>query len=139
MSNIMNYKDYVAKVSYDNEAKLFHGRVIGMIDIVTFQGRSVDELEKALGDSVEDYLEMCRADGTPPNKSFSGKFPVRTSPKLHSLIYTTSKILDISMGDTVALMTEFLMSGQNTEDPQRLASVLSDFKSGHMRKTKSGT
>lgn len=41
------------------------------------------ELKKALADSVEDYLEMCAAEGAEPNKPFSGEFRVRWDPELH--------------------------------------------------------
>lgn len=52
----MKYKGYIGHVEYDNEAKIFHGEVIGLKDIITFQGSSVKELEEAFKDSVEDYL-----------------------------------------------------------------------------------
>ena len=54
------YKGYIAKVEYDAESELFHGEVVGIRDVVTFQGRSVEECEKAFHDSVDDYLEFCR-------------------------------------------------------------------------------
>jgi predicted HicB family RNase H-like nuclease len=52
----MKYKGYIGHVEYDNEAKIFHGEVIGLKDVITFQGSSVKELEEAFKDSVEDYL-----------------------------------------------------------------------------------
>lgn len=53
---MMKYKGYIGHVEYDNEAKIFHGEVIGLKDVITFQGSSVKELEEAFKDSVEDYL-----------------------------------------------------------------------------------
>lgn len=52
----MKYKGYEGIVTFDEEAKLFHGDVIGIKDVITFQGTSVSELEKAFKDSVDDYL-----------------------------------------------------------------------------------
>ncbi len=60
MKDTMNYKTYTGRIEYDNEARIFHGQVLGLTDIITFQGRSIDELETALKDSVEDYLDMCK-------------------------------------------------------------------------------
>ena len=58
---MMEYKGYIGKVEFDDEAGLFHGEVINTRDVITFQGRSVSELEIALRDSVEDYLAFCAA------------------------------------------------------------------------------
>ncbi len=60
------YKGYEAKVEYDAKAELFHGEAFGIRDVVTFQGRSVEECEKAFHDSVEVYLEFCRERGEKP-------------------------------------------------------------------------
>ena len=59
----MKYKGYVGNVVYDDEAKIFHGEVIGLKDIITFQGKSVSELEQAFMDSIDDYLEWCQEQG----------------------------------------------------------------------------
>jgi predicted HicB family RNase H-like nuclease len=139
MSDVMKYKDYIAKVSYDAEAKLFHGQVVGMNDIVTFQGRSVEELEKALEESIEDYLALCKEDSANPQKSFSGNFPVRTSPEIHGFLYATSKILGLSLGDTVGLMTNFFVSQQNFSKPELLASELDRLRRNDRREAKFGT
>jgi predicted HicB family RNase H-like nuclease len=55
----MEYKGYEAIVNYDEKAKIFSGEVINTKDVITFQGESVSELEKAFQDSVDDYLEFC--------------------------------------------------------------------------------
>ena len=56
---MLNYKGYTGHVEFDDEAGLFHGEVWDVRDVVTFQGKSVDELERAFKDSVDDYLEFC--------------------------------------------------------------------------------
>lgn len=66
----MKYKGYFGHVEYDDEAKIFHGEVIGLRDIITFQGKSVDELEQAFHDSVNDYLSWCKELGEKPEKTF---------------------------------------------------------------------
>lgn len=53
---MMKYKGYIGHIEYDDEAKIFHGEVVGLKDIITFQGSSVGELEEAFKDSVEDFL-----------------------------------------------------------------------------------
>ncbi|MEH2295270.1 type II toxin-antitoxin system HicB family antitoxin [Nostoc sp.] len=83
---MMKYKGYEAIVEFDAEAEIFHGEVINIRDVITFQGSSVDELKLAFSDSVDDYLDFCRERGEEPDKPFSGKFMVRIDPDLHKKI-----------------------------------------------------
>ena len=70
-------------MAYDDEAEIFHGEVIGLRDVVTFQGKTVDGLKEAFKESVDDYLAFCIERGEEPNKPCSGKFIIRISPELH--------------------------------------------------------
>jgi predicted HicB family RNase H-like nuclease len=55
---MMEYRGCVGRVEYDDEQDIFHGEVINLNDVITFQGCSVDELRQAFQDSVDDYLEL---------------------------------------------------------------------------------
>ena len=83
---MMKYKNYVGVVEFDNEGNIFHGEVINTRDVITFQGSSVKEIQKAFRDSVDDYLAFCKERGEEPEKPFAGKFIVRVSPKEHRQI-----------------------------------------------------
>ncbi len=63
----MEYKGYIGEASFDSDARIFHGEIINTKNVVTFQGTSVEELEKSFRDSVDDYLDWCREDGLKPN------------------------------------------------------------------------
>ncbi len=80
---MMQYKDYIGRVEYDDEADIFHGEVINTRDVITFQGQSVAELKKAFRASVDDYLAFCAQRCEEPDKPFSGQFLTRLSPELH--------------------------------------------------------
>ena len=84
--NTLTYKGYCGRFAYDPEADIFHGQVLHLADMITFQGRSIDALKQALADSVEDYLEFCAEEGKTPEKPYSGRFNVRLSPKVHQRI-----------------------------------------------------
>ncbi len=56
----MKYKGYTAYYQYDAKVKILHGEVVGIKDIITFQGRNMDELENAFKGSVDDYLNWCK-------------------------------------------------------------------------------
>jgi predicted HicB family RNase H-like nuclease len=70
---MMEYKGYVGKVEFDDEADLFHGEIMNTRDVITFQGRTTDEIRQAFKDSVEDYLAFCTERGEEPDKPFSGE------------------------------------------------------------------
>lgn len=40
--NTMTHNGYEALVTYDEDAELFHGEVMNLRDVITFQGKSVD-------------------------------------------------------------------------------------------------
>ena len=88
---MMEYKGYVGQVEFDDDANIFHGEVINLRDVVTFQGASVQELRKAFEESVDDYLEFCEERGESPDKPYSGKFMVRLEPELHKMLAIRAK------------------------------------------------
>ncbi len=83
---MMEYKGYFAKVEFDDDANIFHGEVINLRDVITFEGETVDELKIAFHESVEDYLSFCADRGEDPEKPYSGKFLVRVEPQLHKTL-----------------------------------------------------
>jgi predicted HicB family RNase H-like nuclease len=82
----MEYKGYLAHIEFDDEANLFHGEVVNIRDVITFQGKSVDELHQAFKDSVEDYLLFCAERGEEPDHPFTGRLTVYLSPEQHRKI-----------------------------------------------------
>ena len=94
---MMEYKGYAAKVEFDDKAELFHGEIIGIKDVVTFQGKTARELKKAFKESADDYLSFCEERGEAPDKPFTGKFVVRISPELHRKIYLSAKLSNESI------------------------------------------
>ncbi len=83
---MMTSDGYLAKVELDEEAGLFHGEVINTRDVLTFQGRTLDELKAAFAETIADYIEWCRERGKEPERPYSGNFTVRVSPELHRRI-----------------------------------------------------
>lgn len=88
---MMEYKGYVGQVTFDDEADIFHGEVANTRDVITFQGKSVDEIRKAFHESIDDYLEWCQERNKVPDKPFSGKLVVRIPVALHRSIFLSAK------------------------------------------------
>ena len=88
---MLEYKGYTGNVEFDAEAGLFHGEVLDTRDVITFQGTSVDDLQQAFQDSVDDYLDFCEERREEPEKPFSGRLMVRLSSDLHRKLYVEAK------------------------------------------------
>jgi predicted HicB family RNase H-like nuclease len=80
---MINYKGYIGVMEVDSDAGLIHGRVVGLRDVITFQGQSVAEARQAFRDSVDDYLEWCASRNRSPDKTFNGNIMIRVDPSLH--------------------------------------------------------
>jgi predicted HicB family RNase H-like nuclease len=98
---MMNYKGYLGTVEYDDQAKIFHGDIINTRDVITFQGTTVKEIERAFRDSIDDYLAWCKEDGVEPEKPYSGRFNVRLSPELHRQIAVIARKKRVSLNSFV--------------------------------------
>ncbi|MBU3875371.1 type II toxin-antitoxin system HicB family antitoxin [Faecalicatena sp. AGMB00832] len=83
MSNCMKYKDYYGTVEYSDEDECFHGKVLGINGLVTFEGNSVQELKASFQEMVEEYLADCEARHITPEKNYKGSFNIRITPELH--------------------------------------------------------
>ena len=98
---MMEYKGYLGTVEYDAQAKIFHGDIINTRDVITFQGTTANEIERAFKESINDYISWCKEEGVEPEKPYSGKFNVRLSPELHRRIAVLSKKMHISLNSFV--------------------------------------
>ena len=112
--SMLTYKEYHGRFEYDPDTDVFHGQIMNLVDIITFQGRSIDELKQALADSVEDYLEFCAEEGKTPEKPYSGRFNVRLSPKVHQRIAVEAARNGISLNSWVAIALEKAVSELRT-------------------------
>ena len=98
---MMEYKGYLGTVEFDAKAKIFHGDIINTKDVITFQGTTVKEIERAFKNSIDDYISWCNEEGVEPEKPYSGKFNVRLSPELHRKTAILAKKKNMSLNSFV--------------------------------------
>ena len=54
---MMEYKGYTGRITaLDEKQGVIHGEVADIRDVVTFQGKTAEEVIQAFHDSVDDYL-----------------------------------------------------------------------------------
>ncbi len=79
----LEYKDYQGTVAFSASDECLHGRIVGIEDLVTYEAQSIDDLNAAFRDSVDDYLAMCAEAGRAPDRKYSGKVMLRMNQELH--------------------------------------------------------
>jgi predicted HicB family RNase H-like nuclease len=100
--NTMTYKGYSARVEFDEEDRIFVGRLAGITDIVVFHGSTVDELETAFHEMVDHYIEVSERTGRPAQKPYSGNLMLRVSPEIHAAVATASQLQGKSINQWAA-------------------------------------
>ncbi len=98
---MMKYKGYYGVVTYDEDAKILHGEVIGLRAVITFQADKAKDIEKEFHTSVDVYLEWCKERGVKPEKEFSGNLRIRLDKKTHSELAKEAALNGISLNKLV--------------------------------------
>lgn len=101
MSNTIEYKGYVGSVEFSEEDSLFFGRVMGIRAMISYEGESAHDLIDDFHGAVDDYFEMCEAEGIEPEKAYKGSFNVRISPELHKQAVITAMARQMSLNSFV--------------------------------------
>jgi predicted HicB family RNase H-like nuclease len=99
---MLEYRGYKGHAEFDDEAGLFHGEVLDTRDVITFRGTSVQELQAAFRESIDDYLDFCRERGEEPDRPFSGRLMLRLPPELHRRIHVEAKRAGKSINQWIA-------------------------------------
>ncbi len=98
---MIEYKGYTGVFEFDPSIDAFHGRVLGLQDVVTFEGSSVEELRTEMEESVEDYLALCAEVGKDPERPYRGEFLVRTTPEVHRAVASAAEAEGVSLNSWV--------------------------------------
>ena len=83
MKDMMEHRGYNGSVHYDEEDKIFFGKVEFIRALVSYEASDAKKFRKAFEEAVEDYIDQCEKDGTEPERPFKGSFNVRIKPELH--------------------------------------------------------
>lgn len=95
----MRHKGYSARVEYDDEDGLFHGKIAGIRDVVSFHATNVGDLRDAFREAVADYLATCAKIGKQPQKAFSGQMMLRVDPEIHAKAALAAELAGKSLNE----------------------------------------
>jgi len=100
-NNCMHYKGYSGSIEYSEEDGVFHGKVIGIKSLLSFEGDSVHLIKEDFHNAVDEYLDFCKENGHTPERPFKGSFNVRIAPDLHRQLALYSSSNGKSLNSTV--------------------------------------
>lgn len=113
MKNYLEYKGYIGTIEFSAEDKVFYGKIQGIYDLVTFEGTSVEELEKSFQEAIADYLETCKILKKSPNKVYKGTFNVRISQELHQQTALLAVKAGINLNEVVKKALSYIVKNEN--------------------------
>jgi len=99
--NYLHYKNYTGSVSFSEEDACFHGKVIGIKALISFEGNSVNSITDDFHKAVDDYLKFCKSREKEPEKPFKGSFNVRINADLHRKLALTAYTRGVSLNTLV--------------------------------------
>ena len=102
----LKYKDFVATLEYSDADNVFYGKILGINDLILFEGSSTDELKHAFEEAVEDYLELCKEVNKDPYKSFKGSFNIRIPTDLHKKVFFRAQKAGLSLNQFIKTVLE---------------------------------
>jgi len=98
----IEHNGYRGSVRFSADDRVFHGRLLGINDVIGFEAETVDELEVAFREAVDDYLLACNELGKDPERAYSGNIPLRIDPELHRAIALEADSVGSSLNAWIA-------------------------------------
>ena len=98
MSTMLEYKGYLGSVEYNDADEMLHGRLEFIRDLVTYEGMDAKSLKAAFYEAVDDYLELCEAEGRKPDIPLKGSFNIRPGRDLHrrAMLYAKRRGMNLN-------------------------------------------
>jgi predicted HicB family RNase H-like nuclease len=79
----LEYKNYTGSIEYSKVDELLYGKVLGIRGLISYEGKTGQELEDDFKGAIDTYLSECKLQGIHPERPFKGSFNVRVSADLH--------------------------------------------------------
>lgn len=115
MKDMMKHKGYFGSVHFSDEDNLFYGKIEFIRALISYEGTDVKNLRRAFEEAVDDYLQMCRENGTEPEKPFKGSFNVRIGPNLHQRVALNALSKGKTINKYITEVLEKAIQGQSLE------------------------
>lgn len=132
MSNdkTLTHKGYHGNIDFSLVDGVLHGQIQCINDLVTYEAKTLQELQSAFIEAVDDYLETCEEIGKSPDKPMTGSLNVRIGSELHKKLHIRSlqesksinEIIKTAIGSYFVENKELHMHVHVSKPEQRKAS-----------------
>ena len=82
-TGMLQYKGYLGSINASPEDGCLWGKLEHIGATITYEAETVNDLEAAFHEAVNDYLKTCEQQGYKPEKPCKGSFNVRTKSDTH--------------------------------------------------------
>ncbi len=107
--DLLQYNGYEGTAELDMTRCTCRGRVLFIHDLVTYEAKTPDQLQKEFEAAVDDYIETCKQVSKEPQRPFRGLFNVRVAPALHRTAVVRATSEGVSLNDIVVqALTSYL-------------------------------
>lgn len=101
MKDLLTYKGFIGSVHFSADDQVFFGKVEGINDLVTFEGKTVKELIDAFHYMTDEHVKDCEKENIPIEKSYKGSFNIRLAPDLHRRLSVRAKMKGVSLNQFI--------------------------------------
>ena len=101
LNNLMEYNNYLGTVEFSLESNVFHGKVIGIDGLISYEGHNPESLRRDFEEAVDEYLSMCNDEKIEPQKPRFSHLNVKISLALHRNLAAFSSKHNKTLSETV--------------------------------------
>ena len=106
MTDLIEYKKFFGSLHFNSDDEIFYGKIEGINDLISFEGKTVKDIKRNFKDAVNDYIYICKENDKPLYKSYKGSFNIRVPAELHKKAVQQALLLDISLNKYIQKVLE---------------------------------
>lgn len=112
--DVLEYKGYATQVQVDLRGGRLYGKILGIVDGVSYECASPAEVEDAFHEAVDKYLAFCEKAGRRPSQPYKGLFNVRIPADQHQALDEMAMERGVILNDVMReAVQEFLAAQEN--------------------------
>lgn len=128
MNQVLEYNGFIGSIEISLEDNVLFGSLLYINDLITYEGKDIQELRQAFEEAVDDYILFCEECEKEPEKPFKGSFNVRIAPELHkAAVYEAQrrgKKLNQFVGE--AIKRELEAENKNSMEHREISEKIED-------------
>jgi len=118
VNNQLKHQGYIGSIEASLEDNCLFGKVLFIKALVSYEGKTVAELDAAFREAVDDYLATCQTLRQAPEKPCKGSFNVRVGHDLHLAAALEATRKKVTLNDlTRQALSEFLHHHRTDASP----------------------